>query len=84
MDQQSFNVYPNLIFTTKVCKATFYVEGYVPFKSATIIVLLLDENNRTIETKNYILDETNGFNQWGADDKYLIEFIKKQLSSKTI
>jgi hypothetical protein len=79
--KQCFNVYPNITIIKKIVKASYIVEEYLPFKQATLKVIFFDDSDNIIETKRFIIDETNGFNEWAEDDKYLSQFIKKQIEN---
>lgn len=76
----SFNVYPNITVTRKIVRAVLRVMEYIPFTKATIYVVLFDENDKVIDNRNYILDTTNGFNEWSSDDKYLVNWVKQKLT----
>lgn len=77
-----FNVYPNINISKKIVKAAFKVCEYIPFTSAKISVILFDENDSGIDTRIFTLDETNGFSQWGADDTFLVNWLKTQIIQK--
>ena len=77
----SFNVYPNITITKKIVKTTIRVCEYVPFTKAVLSVLLLDENDIGLENKIFVMDVTNGFLEWGSDDKYLVNWVKEKLSN---
>jgi hypothetical protein len=50
------------------------------FESLSMSVLFFDENDKLIDAKKMVLDQTNGYNEWGNDDKFIITWIKQQLS----
>jgi hypothetical protein len=76
-----FNIYPNLKKTILIVKAKIHVYEYKVFEHAKIACQLLDENGNLVENRTYILDTTNGFNDWSNDDKYLINWIKDKLQN---
>jgi len=75
-----FNIYPNITTTKKIVSGTLSVFNYIPFQSAQIAVMLKDENGIGIDNRIYTLDETNGFNDWGSNDAFLINWVKNKLS----
>ena len=77
----SFNVFPNINITKKIVKAILRVTEYVPFIKASITVMLFDEYDKIIDTRLYVIDTTNGFNEWTNDDKYLVNWVKTKLAS---
>jgi len=78
-DQSVFPVYPNLTITKRICKAKISVMRYIPFVSASINVLLYDENDIVIDTRGYVL-ELPEFADWGTDDKWLVNWVKQKLT----
>lgn len=76
----SFNVYPNITITKKVVKGILRVTEYVPFIKANISVMLFDENDKIIDNRFFVIDTTNGFNEWSNDDKYLVNWVKNKLT----
>ena len=46
--------------------------------SATLVVQLFDSNNKIIEVKNLILTGQD-YDNWGADDKYIINYVANKL-----
>ena len=78
-DITMFNVYPNFSITKRIVKAKIGVMDYIPFTSAKISVLLYDENYCVVDSRIYLLDGGD-FQQWGTDDKFLINWIKSKLN----
>lgn len=78
MEKLEFNVYPNMTQTVKIVKATVEVIEMQLFKSATIRVILLDEYEKTVDIKLFVLDESNGYNDWKTDD-YIVDWVQKEL-----
>jgi hypothetical protein len=82
MSQQSdFNIYPNITITKRIVAGRLSVCDYIPFESAKIAVMLKDENGICVENRIYTLDASNGFNEWGSNDNFLIAWVKNKLSS---
>lgn len=73
------NIYPNLKKTIKLVKARFSVFNYLPFTSCQISVQLFDEADMPVETRVYQLDNTNGFQDWSSDDRYLESWVRNKL-----
>lgn len=80
MNQNEFNVYPNITITQRVVKARFAVADYIPFTRARIMCILYDENDKAIDNRTYML-EGEDFLNWGSDDKYLVNWIKTKLTT---
>ena len=80
MNSVEFNLYPNIKKTITIVKARYNVFDYVPYQSARIAVQFIDDQDAGVENKILELNTTNGFNQWGNDDKFLETWIKKQLA----
>ena len=76
-----FNIYPNINFSKRIVAGRLSVFDYIPFESAKISVLLKDEDGMFIENRVYTLDASNGFNEWGNNDNFLIAWVKNKLSS---
>lgn len=74
-----FNIYPNIKKSITIVKARYAVFNYVPFTSANVSVQFFDADDLPIETKVYEINVTNGFNDWGTDDKFLEAWIKQQI-----
>ena len=79
MNYVECNLYPNLKKTITMCKMKYTIYDYKPFSYAKITVLLLDEYDIAVDSKVFELNITNGFNEWGNDDRYLETWIKSQL-----
>lgn len=77
---ESFIIYPNLKKTLNIVKfSNVQIIEYKLFQSAFITFDLFDEKDVFIESKGFSLDLSNGFLQWGSDDKFIIQFIKSEL-----
>lgn len=77
---ETYIIYPNLKKTINIVKfGNVQVLEYKLFTHAYITVDLFDEKDVFIETKAFSLDVSNGFLQWNADDKFIINFIKNEL-----
>lgn len=72
-------IYPNLKKTILMVKCRYNIFNYLPFTSAQISAQLFDENDLPVETRIYQIDNTNGFDKWGADDTYIQNWIKTKL-----
>lgn len=79
MNSIEFNLYPNLKKTIVMVKIRYSVYEYKPFEFAKISVVYLDEQDTPIDNKLLELNNTNGFNNWGNDDKYLETWIKERI-----
>ena len=75
-----FPMYPNVKITKIGVKCKFNIFDYVPFTSAKICVVVLDENDVGIQSKFFTIDTRNGFLEWGNDDTFLIKWVKEQLA----
>ena len=73
------NIYPNLKKTIKLVKAIYTVYNYLPFTSCQISVQLCGEDGIPVETRIYQLDNTNGFQDWSNDDRYLDSWVRAKL-----
>lgn len=78
----NFNVYPNINITKKVVQASIRVSEYVLFSHAILDVILLDENDECIGNNTFVIDTSNGFLEWGSDDKFLVEWVKNKIVQK--
>ena len=77
---ESFIIYPNLKKTINMVKFTnIQILEYRLFESAYICCDLMDENDIFIEQRQFLLNNSNGFNLWGMDDKFIVNFIKTEL-----
>jgi len=48
------------------------------FKSVRIMVDFLDNENKIVDRRFYIL-EGEDYNNWGTDDNYVVEWIKQKI-----
>lgn len=79
-DPTAFIVYPNFSITKRIVKAKLGVMDYVPFVSAKISVLLLDETDSVVDSRIFSL-ELPEFGYWGSDDNFLIKWVKTKLTN---
>lgn len=77
MNQIEFNVYPNLKKSITLVKAEVRIIELKLFESVTVMVYLKDENGSVMDTRHFLIDKTNGYDNWTNDDKTLIDIIKK-------
>lgn len=78
-DPTVFIVYPNFSITKRIVRAKLGVMDYIPFVSAKISVLLLDDTECVVDSRIYSL-ELPEFAGWGTDDKFLINWVKSKLT----
>jgi hypothetical protein len=72
-----FNVFPNLKKTITLVKAEIKILELKLFESVRVMVYLKDENDSVMDTRGFLIDKSNGYDQWSNDDKTLIDIIKK-------
>jgi hypothetical protein len=72
-----FNIYPNLKKTITLVKAEIKILELKLFESVRVMVYLKDEQGSVIDTRGFLIDKSNGYDQWTQDDKTLIDIIKK-------
>lgn len=75
-----FPMLPNIKITKIGIKCRYNVYEYIPYTSAKICVVILDQDDIGIDSKFFILDTNNGFLDWGNDDSFLTKWIKIQLA----
>ncbi len=75
-----FNIYPNITITRRIVSGRISVFDYIPFESARIAVMLKDEDGLAIDNRLFTLDVSNGFDEWGNNDSFLIAWVKNKLS----
>lgn len=78
-DATMFNVYPNFSITKRVVKAKIGVMEYIPFTSAKISVLLIDDTYSVVDSRIMLLENPD-FANWGTDDKFLLNWVKSKLN----
>lgn len=76
-----FILYPNIKKIITMNKVRYNVFNYIPYTSAQISVQFFDLDDLPVETKIFEINQSNGFNNWGTDDKYLESWIKEQIKS---
>lgn len=74
-----FNLYPNIKKTITMVRVRYNIFEYCPFQYAKIAVQFIDDQGIAVDNKLLEINTTNGFLQWGSDDKYLENWIKAQL-----
>jgi len=57
-------------------KFRYSIYEYKPFEYAKISVLFLDADDTPVDNAIYTLDTTNGFLDWGNDDKYIETWLR--------
>jgi len=73
-------IYPNIKMPSKTAVAfTFTIDKLVLFESLRIFVSLHDDRGFTIDTRVLTM-EGQDYLDWGNDDKYVINWIKKKLT----
>lgn len=78
-DYKEINVFPNLSKVEKIVKAQISVIELQLYKSVTVRVILLNEDDRIVDIKQFVIDETNGYNDWGNSDDFIVEWIQREL-----
>ena len=76
-----FNVYPNITVTKKIIRAEIKVQDVKLFEYVQILAILYDEKDQVVDTKIFTLDKSNGYEQWGFSDQYIIDWVKTQLNN---
>lgn len=71
-------IYPPLVKEIKFNGFRYSVFDYVPFKGCKISVQLTVDHI-PFETNIYELNKNNGFDQWGNDDQFIIDWIKTNI-----
>lgn len=77
-DVTTFNVYPNFSITKRIVKAKIGVMEYIPFTSAKISVLLIDDAYSVVDSRIMLLENPD-FANWGTDDIFLLKWVKSKL-----
>jgi hypothetical protein len=73
-------VYPNIKVNKTIVRMSIQVIELVLFERLSMSVLFFDSNDKLIDAKQMILDKTNGYDEWSNDDKFVVEWVKKELS----
>ena len=81
MENDEFPVYPNLKRITNICKCKYQILEIILFKSVRVAVYLYNESDTVIESRQYII-EGNEYNNWGSDDKYLVNLLKQKIQAE--
>jgi hypothetical protein len=77
MNPIEFNIYPNLKKSITLVQAEIKIIELKLFESVRVMVLFKDQNGSVMDTKGFLIDKTNGYDDWTNDDKTLIDIIKK-------
>ena len=80
MQDEYINVYPNIKKTLNVCKFKYQILEIKLSESVRVAVYLFNENDLLIDSKQYLISDTD-YKNWGSDDNYLINLIKKKIQS---
>ena len=80
MQDEYINVYPNIKKTLNVCKFKYQILEIKLSESVRVAVYLFNENDLLIDSKQYLISDTE-YKNWGSDDNYLINLIKKKIQS---
>lgn len=78
MNSITCNLYPNIKKTVVMVKFRYSVFEYKPFEYAKISVVFLDVDDVPVDNAIYELNKSNGFEEWGNDDRFLEQWIKTQ------
>jgi hypothetical protein len=76
MNPIEFNIYPNLKKSITLVKAEIKILKLKLFESVRIMVYLKDKNVSVMDTRYFLIDKTNSYNDWTNDEKALIESLK--------
>jgi len=77
----TINVYPNLKWTSTICKARVETVDYTLFKQAVFRVSLVDPTDRVVDIKIFVLSGDD-FSKWNSDDKYILDWVKLKLQDE--
>jgi hypothetical protein len=73
-------IYPNIKMPSKTAIAfTYTIDKLVLFESLRIFVSLHDDKDFVVDTRVLTMDGVD-YTNWGNDDKYVINWIKKKLT----
>ena len=70
-------VIKNIYYKFQIVSTTFTL-----FKSVTVGVSILDENERYMRNTYYIMSG-EAYNNYGANDDYLVEWVKLQIQNES-
>lgn len=76
-------IYPPIKKSISMNQITVRVFELKLFEYVKICVVLYDYNGNAVDNRVYTIDTTNGYNDWNNDDKFIIEWVKKQLQDET-
>lgn len=69
-------LYPNIKKQITMVKFRYSIFEYKPYEYARISVMFLDETDTPVDNAIYTLDTSNGFLEWGNDDKYIETWLR--------
>ena len=80
---QETYIYPPYKKTKTANKIRVFIKELKLFEYVRLTVLLYDDStDELIETKVMTIDQEN-YKNWGADDKFIIDYVKYQLNQET-
>lgn len=74
--------YPPILKTVKLNTFRITDVKIKLFESASLTVLLFDQDNKLCDSRFYELD-TETYLQWNADDQWLVKFVKAKLQQES-
>ena len=77
----SINVYPNLKKTVTICKADIIVIEMKLFEFIKLSIIMYDSEFNIVDTRLLVLDKSNGYEQWGFSDDFIVSWVKSQISN---
>ncbi len=80
MDVNEIALYPNIKRTLTICKFKYQILELKLKESVRVAVYLFSDNDILIESKQYLICDSE-YENWGTEDTYLINLIKQKIQS---
>jgi hypothetical protein len=79
MNDEIIPVYPNIKKIVNISSMKIEIMDMTLFQSVTLRVIFFSDENIPVDVKVFVMDKSNGYNQWANDDKYIVTWVQQQL-----
>jgi hypothetical protein len=64
---------------TKIAECRIVKIDITLFTKVDIMVMFFTEDGRPNQTQHLVMDSSNGYDEWGSNDSYLVEWVKQNI-----
>jgi hypothetical protein len=64
---------------TKIAECRIVKIDITLFTKVDIMVMFFTEDGRPNQTQHLVMDSSNGYDEWGSNDSYLVNWVKQNI-----